>query len=198
MEMAMAAMSSLAGGVSTAVTSVGSALGLTSASAPMALAPAAAGATGSSPGSFFASLLQGGAGLVGAMSAMRAGRATAAAYRSQAADTRLEVNQEAIDATDRQTSLRKQLVAALGERQTAYAASGVDLTFGTPQQAQREAIVTANDVISRDQSTSDIRRSRLRARADTLDAMASDAEDAGAIKGLGIGLSTAGALFARG
>lgn len=196
MEFAMAAMSSLAGGVSSAASGLGSALGFTSEAATTTAAAAPAAAAGS--GFSFGSILQGAAGLVGAMSAMRVGQSQADAYRSQAADTRLDVTQEATDATDRQTSLRKQLLASLGERDTAYAASGVDLSFGTPQTARNEAIVAANDAISRDQSTSDVRKSRLRSRADTLDAMAGDAEDAGSIRAAGIGLSTAASIFGRG
>jgi hypothetical protein len=159
-------------------------------------ATAAGGAAKS--GFSFASVLQGGMGVLSAMSALRAGQAQSEMYLSQAADTRLDVTQEAIDATDRQTGLRKQLLAALGERDTAYAASGVDLSFGTPVQARTEAVQDANDAISVDQSNSDLRKSRLRSRAAGYEAMAADAKSAGSAKAAGILFDTGIDLFKRG
>lgn len=163
-----------------------------------AMATAAGGVVAPASGFSFASILQGGAGLLSAMSAMRAGQSQAAMYASQAADTRLDVTQEAIDATDRQTGLRKQLLAALGERDTAYAASGVDLSFGTPVQARNEAIQEANNAIAVDQSNSDLRKSRLRSRAAGFDAMAADAKSAGAVKAAGVLFDTGINIFKRG
>lgn len=159
---------------------------------------ATSGTAVSTSGFSFASILQGGAGLLSAMSAMRTGQSQAAMYSSQAADTRLDVTQEAIDATERQTGLRKQLLTALGERDTAYAASGVDLSFGTPVQARTEAIQDANNAIAVDQSNSDLRKSRLRSRAAGLDAMAADAKSAGAIKAAGIVFDTGVDIYKRG
>ncbi len=188
---AMAAMTALGSTVSTvgsavgsAVSSVGSAIGI----------GGAAGGTGST----FASILQGGLGLVGAMSAIRAGSAQADAYRSQAADTRLDVTQEQIDATNRETSLRKGLLKSLGERDVAYAASGLDLSFGTPATARAQAADDAQQAVEQDQTTSDLRQSRLRARADTLDALAGDAESASWLKAGGSVLGSAFDIVKRG
>lgn len=185
------------GAVSSAAGSVASGVGsLLGGSAATAAGGAAGGAATS--GFSFASVLQGGMGVLSAMSALRAGQAQSDMYLSQAADTRLDVSQEAIDATDRQTGLRKQLLAALGERDTAYAASGVDLSFGTPVQARTEAVQDANDAISVDQSNSDLRKSRLRSRAAGYEAMAADAKSAGSAKAAGILFDTGIDLFKRG
>lgn len=162
-------------------------------------ASGAVGAAGGAASGFsFGSILQGGMGILSAMSAMRAGQSEAAMYTSQAADTRLEVTQEGIDATERQTGLRKQLLSALGERDTAYAASGVDLSFGTPVQARTEAIQEANNAIGVDQSNADIRQSRLRSRAATLDGMAADAKSAAKMKAAGILFDTGFDIIKRG
>lgn len=186
------AVSSVASGIGSMFSS-----GTAAASGPLDLGKLAAG-SGTSSSLTFANVLQGGLGIVQAMGALRAGQTQSSAYRSEAADTRLDVTQEAIDATDRQTSLRKQLIAALGERDTAYAASGVDLSFGTPQQARTEAIQSASDAITTDQSNSDLRKSRLRSRAASLDAMAADASSAGGLKAAGSLLETGIDILARG
>ncbi len=181
MEFALAAVSSL-------TSSVTGALGLGAASAPLNLltGTAAAGAgAGAAGGSTALSILQGGMGLLGAMASIRAGQSAAAGYRSQAADTRLDVGQETIAATQKETSLRKALVASLGERDVAYAASGVDLSFGTPAAARSQAIDDTNSAMSMARTQSEMRRRQLLARADTLDAMAEDAASSGLIKGLG-------------
>jgi hypothetical protein len=172
-----------------------------------ATATAAGGATGGAVGTAaggaasglsFGSILQGGMGLLSMMSALRAGQSQADMYTSQAADTRLDVTQEGIDATERQTGLRKQLLAALGERDTAYAASGVDLSFGTPVQARTEAIQEANNAITVDQSNADLRQSRLRSRAASLDGMAADAKSAAKMKAAGILFDTGLDIYKRG
>lgn len=142
--------------------------------------------------------LQAAGGLVGMMGAVRAGQASAAALREGAADARFEQRMEQVDAINRQTSLRRQLTAALGERDVAYAASGVDLSFGTPATARRQVILEGQSAIGQDQATSDIRQARSRQRAFSLEAQADDAEQAGWIKGLGLGLGTAASIFKRG
>lgn len=169
---------------------------LTGGGAVAAGATGAAGAAGGS--SIFGTILQGGLGLVSAMAAIRAGASEARMYRSEAADTRLNVTQEQIDAENRQTGLRKQLLASLGERDTAYAASGVDLSFGTPATARREAEDDANRALSQDQMTSTVRQSRLRTKAANLDAQAADAQSAGGMKAFGIFANTAFDIFKRG
>lgn len=199
---ATSAISSVASGVGSMASGIGSLF-----SGGATTATAAGGATGGTVGTAaggaasgvsFGSVLQGGMGILSAMSALRAGQSQAAMYTSQAADTRLDVTQEGIDATERQTGLRKQLLSALGERDTAYAASGVDLSFGTPVQARTEAIQEANNAIAVDQSNADIRQSRLRARAATLDGMAADAKSAAALKAGGILFDTGLDIYKRG
>jgi hypothetical protein len=177
-----------------------SAIGIGGGSAAAGGAAAAAGAplnlvAAGSGGSMFAGILQGGLGVLGAMGALRAGQAQADAYRSQAADTRLQVGQEDVNATLKETSMRKALIRSLGERDVAYAASGVDLSFGTPATARAAAIADASEAMSLERQNTDMRKSQLRAKADTYDALASDAEDAGLFKAIGsIGAAGLGIL----
>lgn len=182
MEFALAAGSALASAVGGGASAIGSALGI---GAPMNLAAAAGGGGSLLSGSTALSILQGGVGLLGAMSAVRAGQSQAAAYGLSAADARAQATNETIAATEKETSLRKALVASLGERDVAYAASGVDLTFGTPAAARAGAIDDATRAMSTARLGFDARRSQALARAAGYDALAADAEEAGNTKAFG-------------
>lgn len=186
MEFATAALASLTSAASGVASAAGSALGLGSS------------AGGSSLGSTALTILQGGVGLMGAMSSIRAGQAQAAAYRMAGADARLQAGNEQIAATEKETSLRKALVASLGERDVAYAASGVDLSFGTPTVARGQAIDEASRAMSTARTASDMRRTQHLAKAAGYDALASDAEAAGSAKAFGGILSTGFDIIKRG
>jgi len=196
MQLLVAVFNAGASAVGSVASGIGSALsGLTGAGAT-----AAGKVVGETVGvtSKFTSLLQGGLGLVSAMGELRAGQAQADALRSQAADTRLNITQEGIAGTERQDSLRRQLVSAIGERDTAYAASGVDLSFGTPVSARRQAIADADRAIVTDQNNVNLRQTQYRSRALSLEQMAADAASAGGIKALGSIFDTAIDITARG
>lgn len=149
-------------------------------------------------GSFLASVLQGGVGLVGAMAAMREGQMQATAYRGQAQDAKFDARSEEIAGAQRQDSLRRDLVKTLGERDVAYAASGVDLSFGTPQIARGEAVDAAGRAVAQDQETTAMRAARLRERAAYFKQMALGAEEAGLYKAVGAGLTAGMGIAARG
>lgn len=191
MEFALAAFSAISAPVT-------SALGLAGAGAPMNLLAGTAAAPAAAAGSSLWGGLQAASGLVGLMGSVRAGQAQAEGLRNQAADARLDARLEQVDSVRRQTSLRRQLTAALGERDVAYAASGVDLSFGTPATARRQVILEGQNAIMEDQLTSDARQARSRQKAFALEASADDAEAAGWIKGVGLGLGTAADIFKRG
>jgi hypothetical protein len=192
MEFAAAALSSLAdagtaaaGAVSSAASGIGGAVS----SATSAFGGA---------GSFFSGILQGVGGITSAMAATRAAQAKADAYQNQAADAERDANQQQIAATGRQTGLRKDLLATLGQRDVAYAASGLDLSFGTPVQARDQAIVDSSNAIAGDQATADTNQAMLRQRAAQYRKMAGQALDAGDYTAIGTALSTAGSILKRG
>lgn len=198
MEFAAAALTAIASTIGEGVSAVGSAIGGATGAvgAPMNIVPAVTQTA--TTGSFLSSILQGSAGLVGAMGAVRAGQSQAEAYRMQAGDARIDARQEEIAGMQREDGLKRKLLASLGERDAATAASGVDLSFGTPVIARDQAMEDANRAVSMNQSETEMRRARLMARAASYQRMASEAESAGMFKGVGSLLLTAGSIGRRG
>lgn len=171
------------------------------AGAPLQLAGAAASsAAGASMFSLgnIASLAQGGLGLISSMAAVREGQARSMALQMQAADARDNADNERVQALFRQDSLKRQLLQVVGESDVAYAASGVDVTFGSPARARQEATDDAYRALSRDQTTTNMRASRYMRQARALDDAASGAASAGSLKGLGVLGQTALSMVRRG
>lgn len=183
MQFAIAALSSAASALGGLASSAGAAAG--------AAAPAAAGAGGlgsllSSGASIFGTILSGGLGLVGAMSAARAGKQDEAEAIGKAKDAEMEASQERLDGDRRAADLRRGLLKELGERDVAYAASGVDLSFGTPVIARAQADEDAARALAADRDVTDYRGRRLAARADLYRAQGAEARAAGKVKAAGI------------
>jgi hypothetical protein len=181
MEFAIGALTSIAGGIGTAASAVGG-----------------AASTIGSVGSVLGGILGGGASLVSAMAAHRAGEARAGALMSQAADAQADAAQTSIVGEQRQTSLKRDLLMSLGKRDVAYAASGVDLSFGTPVIARQEAVADAGRAIAQDQAGTEQTRLRLLGRAGQLRIQAGQSADAGDINAIGDLLTGGYRLLRRG
>jgi hypothetical protein len=191
MEFAAAALTSLASGIGEAGAAAGSAL-----SGAGAAVGGASGAIGGA--STFASILQGGAGLLGAMAAVRSGNAQSDALKQSALDAEQDRTAAGIDATNQQTGLRRALIQSLGERDVAYAASGVDTSFGTPAVARQQAEADTSNALTQNQDEAAARAARLTARAASYRQAAGEAQSAGNIKGAYSILSAGGSILARG
>lgn len=194
MEFAASIMTSMAGAAGSAG-ATGLSAGLTAgASGATALASSGLGGAASTVGS----ILSGGASLL-QMSALRqAGRQKQQSLAFQAQDTATEIAQENIQGAGRTNSLRQALLDTIGERDAAYAASGVDIGFGTPALARQEASAAAESAIAQDTAGTTARVSRLNARAKNLMLMARQARRSGDDEANIVGLSAAGRLLARG
>lgn len=184
MEFAAAALSSIGSTISSGVTAIGSAVsGATSAIGGM---------------STVASILSGGATVLGVLNMQRAAEAKETALKLQADDADTTADLEVIQGTDRRNSLKAQLAAALGDRDVATAASGVDLSFGTPTVARAQAIRDGERALSIDQNTQDLRVSRLRERAANLRAGAAGARASGLGSAAVLALEGGAKLLKRG
>lgn len=186
------AVSSAAGAVGSAVSTVGSALGIGGTAAG-----AGAGLFGGF-GSTIGSILSGTATVAGMLGASQGGQEQGRNLYAQAADARTEQDIERIRGTERRDSLRRSLLTTLGERDVATAASGVDLSFGTPAMARQEAERDAESALTMDQSTEDLRIARLQERENEFIRAGRAAKKAGTIKAVGLGLKGAAALAGRG
>lgn len=111
------------------------------------------------------SILAGGSTVLAVMNAQRAGEAKADALNMQARDADTQTQIEALQGADRRRSLKAQFVEAIGARDVATAASGTDLSFGTPAIARRQAVTDAENAVTADADATDMRIARLRQRA---------------------------------
>lgn len=126
-----------------------------------AAASAGAAATG---GISFATILQGGLGLLSAVSAINAGNAQADSLEAQAEDAKREQPLETLQGIARRASIKRDMMDAVGKQDVAYAASGTDLSFGTPSVARREAFREADLALETDNGTQQTRQARLQER----------------------------------
>lgn len=175
--------------------------------ATMASAGAGAGAAASAGGGLLASLgsvsgiatiLSGTATVASALAAAREGQVKGLAYAGAAKDAELEAQLEQTQGLDRRNTLRKALIDTIAERDVAAAASGVDLSFGTPATAREQAARDSERALAIDQSSEDFRRARLAERVVNYRTMAAEARRGGLAKAAGLALSGAAALARRG
>jgi hypothetical protein len=185
MEFAAAALTSLASAGGTA----GATAAATSSFSLASLLPSASTA---------ASILSGGATVLSVLNAQRAGDAKAMALEAQADDAIAQSRLETIQSMDRQSSLKKSLALALGQRDVATAASGTDISFGTAAIARREAISDSERALASDQATTDLNVSRLKQRAGNYRIMAEQARAGGLANAASLALEGGAKLLKRG
>jgi hypothetical protein len=157
--------------------------------APAAAAAAPAATTAVSAGSTLMSILQGTATALSVVGGLRSAQMQADARAAQAEDAKLEASMEGTRGIERRTAIRQRMVEDLGARDVAYAASGVDLAFGTPSTARNQAVSDANSALSTDAETENIRRNRLLSRAAQYTMMADEARSSGTLKAVTGGIS---------
>lgn len=175
MELVATAFTALTG--ATAATAATAApLSLTAGSAGAAATAGAWGA-GLASSSWLTALQFGMAGL-GALSTLSAGEEKADALNASAADADMQAGNERIVGQERRSSLKRQAADEIAQKQAAYAAGGVDLSFGTPQIAQAQDVRDAEHALAVDQGTEDQRVARLAGRAAELRSAAKSARNA--------------------
>lgn len=124
-----------------------------------------------------------------ASQAVLAGNQQGDALDLAAADDLNQIKIEEIQGLDRRNQLRAALVQAIGDRDVATAASGVDLSFGTPVTARKQATTDAERALNVDQGTEDFRKARLREQAANYKLAAQNARAGGIFKATGIQLA---------
>lgn len=202
MEFAAAALSSIAAVGGTAAAGAGvSAAGAGAATVAGASVAGSVGAAAGAAGSLFsmstvASILSAGATALSVLGTMRAGQQRARSLELAAEDAEFDAKIGDVETAERRTGLKRALVMALGERDVATAASGVDLSFGTPSIARGEAAEDADDAISRENNANELRRARLAERSASYRRMASESRAGGLGRAAALALE-GGAKIAR-
>ncbi len=158
MEMAIAAIGKVIGG-----------LGLSAAGAGAGAATAATAATGATAAAGASSgaltALQGFGSALKILGTIGAGMAAANESKQLATEADLQAGQEQVEGQQRQNRIRRELARVLGQNDVTYAAAGIDLTGGIAQEQAGTARQRATDEITIDQRDTDFRRALYRQRA---------------------------------
>ncbi len=129
-------------------------------------------------------ILEGGATVLGLVSSIAAGSAEREQMELAAIDAEREQPLEILQNIERRTSLKAAAADAVGDIDTAYAASGVDLSFGSARKARQDVFRETDVGITSDAGTTMSRLSRLQERAANYRRMGKRAMRAGVLGGL--------------
>jgi hypothetical protein len=143
-------------------------------------------------------VLSGTATALSIVGGLSAGASDAQQLESQAGDARLEAQNETVRGLERRRAIRQAAGDADADIGLAYAASGIDLTFGTPVEARRAAFAEARRALNTDVATQQSRASRLMQRSDLFRRQANRRRRASVISGLVQGTQFATDALERG
>lgn len=158
---------------------------------------AATAGAAASTGFTLSSLLQGTATVLGAVSAISAGNAKAEEYRLAADDAARQVPLETLQGINRRSSIKQEMMDRVGEMDVANASSGVDLSFGTPSQARKDAFRQTDLAVATDVGNEQTRVARLNEREANYRKMSKRAKSSGLFDALTIGLTGATGIMDR-
>lgn len=163
---------------------------------------AAAGTAGATAGAAAGSgllntLLQGTASVLGMAQAVSAGKQEAEAAELAALDAEREMPLEMLQGINRRADIKRAMMDSIGQQDVAYAASGTDLSFGTPGQARRDAFRQADFARETDIGNEQTRIARLDERAANYRKRAARARSSGLFDALTIGVSGASKIAER-
>lgn len=167
----------IGGGGAAAAGTAGAAAGAAGAAGGAAVGAAASGIS-------LATILQGTATVLGLVTSIGAGAAEGDALEAQAIDAEREKSMETLQGISRRQSIRREMADAVGAQDVAYAASGVDLSFGTARAARTDAFRQADTALTIDTGNQETRVSRLSERAANYRRAAKNARRMGFINGL--------------
>ncbi|MBV2183792.1 MAG: hypothetical protein KUL88_04520 [Rhizobium sp.] len=159
MEMAIAAIGKVIGGLGLSAAGAGAGAATTAATA----ATGATAAAGASSGALTA--LQGFGSALKILGTIGAGMAAANESKQLATEADLQGGQEQVEGQQRQNRIRRELARVLGQNDVTYAAAGIDLSGGIAQEQATTARQRATDEITIDQRDTDFRRALYRQRA---------------------------------
>lgn len=148
-------------------------------------------------GGFLQTLLQGTATVLGMASSVAAGNADAEAATLAADDAAREVPLETLQGIKRRSSIKQEMMDRIGDQDVAYAASGVDLSFGTPGQARKEAFRQGDLGLESDTGTEQTRVARLQEKEAAYRKRAARARSGGWFDAAMIGLNGASSIAGR-
>lgn len=162
-----------------------------------AAAGATAGAAAAGTGLTLSTILQGGATVLGIVSAIGAGKADSDALELQAKDQERQQALDTLQGIDRRTSIKKALRDATGAQDVAYASSGVDLSFGTAAKARDDSFREADLALDTSSGTELTQSGRLMERAANYRSSAKRARRGGVVDALTGGIKNTVSILDR-
>lgn len=171
---------------------------LTSVGSALTGGTATAAATTATSGISLSTILQGGFTALSAASSIMAGAAEADRLQAEAVDAEAAVPLVNLQGINRRASIKAAMADAIASQNTAYAASGVDLSFGTPARARADAYREADLGLTTDAATQDLRTMRLNQRATSYRRAAARAGISGLLDGLGTAYKGFSSIAGRG
>lgn len=181
-----AALGGTAAAASAAAIPVGTILGGGSVAAGTIMPVAA---TAASTGISLSSILTGTASLLSVISGMAGASADAEALNQQAREADMEQQTAAVKGKANQLAIKREMMDAVGQRDVAAAASGVDLSFGTAAQVRKEAFREADQALDSNSLTTMSTMSQYEQRAATYRKRAKQVKSAGIMNALVGGLT---------
>lgn len=139
----------------------GAAAASTAATAGTAAAAGGAATAAATSGMTLNSILQGVATVFSVGNTLAAGNAQGDSYDMAAEDAARQAPLETLQGIAARTSIKAQMAQAVGEMDTANAAGGVDLSFGSPVEARRQAFREGDKAITTEVATEQSRKNRL-------------------------------------
>lgn len=157
-------------------------------------APAAVAAT--APTFSISQLLGGATTVLSAAASIAAGRQQAEMYEGQAREAEMQKPLELIQGLQRRNEIKKATAEAVAERDVAYAASGADLTFGTPTVARAQAFREGDYAMNTNAMTTGNMIDELELRRKNYLRLAGNARAMGLFEGLVSGFTGLSKMFA--
>lgn len=173
---------------------IGSLFGGGAAAGAAATGAATTGVVTAGSGLTLAKLLGGTLSVLGAVQSINAGNAKAEEYKLAAEDAARQVPLETLKGINRRSAIKQEMMDSVGEMDVANAASGVDLSFGTPNQARKDAFRQTDLATSTAVGEEQTQVARLNEREANYRKMSKRAKSSGIFDALMIGLNGASKL----
>ncbi|WP_156899387.1 hypothetical protein [Pleomorphomonas koreensis] len=167
------------------------AAGATAAGAAGTAVGTAVGVGGAAAGTgiSLSSILSGTASLLSVVAGMAGANADAEALEQQAREADMEQQTEGVKGRANQLAIKREMMDAVGQRDVAAAASGVDLSFGTAAEVRKDAFREADQALTSNTFTTMSNQSQYEQRAATYRKRAKQVKSAGIMNALVGGLT---------
>lgn len=171
--------------------------GAAASAAPAAATAATAATTAATTagGLSISQILGGTATLLSAVSSIAAGNAQGDSLEAQARDTEAQKPLELLQGLQRKNDIKRATMQAVAEIDTTTAASGTDLTYGTPVQARKAAFNEGDLGLNTNANTTGATLDRLDLRNKEYLRMAKNARLAGLVDAFSTGFSGFSKLY---